>query len=275
MNEAAFIIVLIVAALVIGVIVSAPLRSRRRRRAAASAPFPPHWERILQTRMPVGRGMPGELRSRWYRAIKIFISEKRFVGCGGLDISDEMRVLIAAQACLLVLGRDGEAYPDVKWILVYPGAFRVTREHVDETGVETIEETILAGESWDTGRVIVSWQDFQDGLHYADGDNVVLHEFAHQLDQESGDVNGAPVLEGATSYAAWAEVLGEEYSNLQARAARGDPGVLDDYGASDPGEFFAVATEAFFETPNDMLLSHPALYRELRGYYRVDPASWR
>jgi Mlc titration factor MtfA (ptsG expression regulator) len=134
---------------------------------------------------------------------------------------------------------------------------------------------VLTGESWDSGRVIISWDDVWRAAREGwEGESVVLHEFAHQLDQETGAVDGTPLLHAHGAYEAWANVLGGEYELLRQKAARGDPSVIDHYGADDPGEFFAVATEAFFESPQAMLEEHPQLYAQLRDYYQVDPASW-
>jgi MtfA peptidase len=272
----AYLLVVAVAAAIIAAIVGGPyLRSRRRRRLR-TLPLPDAWQPILDTYVRGHRRMPPALRQRWHDAIKVFLDEKRFIGCDGLAVSEEMRVAIAAQACLMTCNRSGSSFEDVRWILVYPTAFHVTRHEVDEAGVETQERALLTGESWDSGRVIIAWDEVWRAAHEGwEGESVVLHEFAHQLDQESGAVDGAPLLSGRGTYDAWAAVLGDEYAALQAQAARGDPGVLDHYGASDPGEFFAVATEAFFEAPADMRVEHPRLYAQLRAYYNVDPAAWR
>jgi Mlc titration factor MtfA (ptsG expression regulator) len=134
---------------------------------------------------------------------------------------------------------------------------------------------VLSGQTWDTHRVILSWDDVRaDAESRGEGFNVVYHEFAHYLDAEDGGVNGAPLLGDAEHYERWSQVMSAEYQMLRAAAARGEPTLLDAYGAQDPGEFFAVATEVFFELPVEMRERHPALYAELRAYYRLDPASW-
>ena len=272
----AYLLALAVALIVIAIIVGAPIHRRRRHWRLRAQPLPAVWLPILDHYVPAARHMPEPLRRRWHDAIKVFLAEKRFVGCDGLGVTDEMRVAIAGQACLMILNRPHGGYEDVEWILIYPSAFHVTRRDVDEAGVETIERDLLTGESWDSGRVIISWDDVWRAAREGwEGESVVLHEFAHQLDQESGGVDGAPALAGHASYETWAEVLGEEYRVLQEKAARGDPSVLDHYGASDPGEFFAVATEAFFQSPEAVREEHPQLYAQLREYYRLDPASWR
>jgi Mlc titration factor MtfA (ptsG expression regulator) len=271
----AYLLVLVVALILIAIIIGGPFLRRRRHRRLRLQALPAEWLPILDHYVPAARHMPEPLRWRWHDAIKIFLAEKRFVGCDGLGVTDEMRVAIAGQACLMILNRPHGGYEDVDWILIYPSAFHVTRHDVDEAGVETIERDLLTGESWDSGRVIISWDDVWRAVREGwEGESVVLHEFAHQLDQESGVVDGAPALAGHGSYETWAEVLGEEYRVLQEKAARGDPSVLDHYGASDPGEFFAVATEAFFECPEAVREEHPQLYAQLREYYQLDPASW-
>jgi Mlc titration factor MtfA (ptsG expression regulator) len=186
-----------------------------------------------------------------------------------------MRVTIAAQACLLILNRRSDGFPQLRQILVYPGAFVVDRAHADAGGVVQDRRLALSGESWSQGQVILSWQDTVEGAEVADdGRNVVIHEFAHQLDQENGGANGAPPMAGRARRERWARVLSEEFAVLQRRASARQPSLLDHYGAGDPAEFFAVASEAFFEQPQRLAAEHAALYRELSQYYRVDPLSW-
>jgi len=133
----------------------------------------------------------------------------------------------------------------------------------------------LAGESWVQGQVLLSWQDvLKGGDDPADGNNVVIHEFAHQLDQAKGFANGAPALRSRADYQRWSAVMQYEFDALRERAARGEPGLLDSYGATDPAEFFAVASEVFFERAAELAYAHPALYQELSRYYRLNPLSW-
>jgi hypothetical protein len=210
--------------------------------------------------------------------MQVFIAEKVFIGCAGLRITDEMRVVIAAQACLLILNRPTHYFEDLRQILVYPGAFAVDRAVSHGNGVLQEQRQALAGESWSQGQVILSWQDCLQGAAVADdGSNVVIHEFAHQLDQENGHANGAPppVLGDAAHDAArWAAVFHSAYAHLQEQARNGTASLMNHYGAKDPAEFFAVACEVFFEQPRALALEYPALYRELCGYFRVDPSAW-
>jgi MtfA peptidase len=251
-----------------------PIRTWRRRRAA-SQPWPADWEAILAGHVPLAARLPAHDQADLRRRVRIFLAEKRFEALGGLEMTDEIRVTIAAGACLLLLGRDEECYDGLASILVYPTAFRVhTREHSAD-GLVTESDQVRLGEAWTAGAVVLSWDDVR---HAAaddhDGRNVVLHEFAHQLDMEDRDANGAPVLAHRSMYPAWAQVLGDEYARLQAAAAARRPTLLDWYGAESPAEFFAVSTETFFERPATMRERHPELYAQLRTFYGQDPAGW-
>lgn len=252
-----------------------PLFTGWRRRRVRRQPFPPEWRQILRRRVPYFRAMPADLQLQLKKHIQVFLAETPLIGCGGLVVTDEMRVTIAAQACLLLLNRRSDSYTELRQILVYPGAFVVDRAHADAAGVVQAQRRALSGESWSQGQVILSWQDTLDGAEVTDdGRNVVIHEFAHQLDQQNGGANGAPHLASRARRERWTQVMGDEFAVLQQRVRDGLPTVLDGYGASDPAEFFAVASEVFFEQPQRLAAEHAALYRELSGYYRVNPLSW-
>lgn len=248
---------------------------RYRLRQELAQPFPTEWRRILQRNLPVYRRMPTDLQLQLKRRIQQFIHEKHFTGCAGLEVTDEMRVTIAASACMLLLNRKTSVYPGLKYILVYPNAFLVQRETLDESGLSGVSHRGLLGESWSTGKVILSWEDvLQGNQDFGDGANVALHEFAHQLDHETGSTNGAPFLGSRAGYRRWARVLTDEFEKLQRAAYNGDQTLLDHYGATEPAEFFAVVTETFFELPQLMQEEHPALFEQLQKYYRVNPAEW-
>jgi len=240
---------------------------RWRRRRALARPWPADALDVLARNLPGYARMAPELREQLRRLVRQFLYQKKFVGCAGLEVTDEMRVTIAGQACLLLLNRPSRVYPALDAILLYPSAFIVPHSEIGPGGVVTDGEWDLEGESWGDGRVILAWDQGRRGAaDWSDGQNVVLHEFAHQLDSEAGAANGAPFLGCATRYRDWSAVLARDFANLRHEARAHRHGVLDHYGASDPAEFFAVATETFFEKPHLMAARHAALYAQLEQY---------
>lgn len=262
--------------LIIGLVLGQPYYRRWQRQRIAARPFPEAWRKILKQRMPYFRALPADLQLQLKKHIQIFIAEKAFIGCDGLTVTDEMRVTIAAQACLLLLNRPNHYYPALRSILIYPSAFIVETAQTDAAGLVRQEQRVLSGESWGQGKVILSWQDTLSGAADPhDGHNVVIHEFAHQLDQEQGPTQGAPVLSRSSDYQQWSSVMQQAYDDLQQRLALGLPVLLDPYGATNPAEFFAVLTEVFFEKPAELNTEHPALYQLLSRFYRLNPLSWQ
>jgi MtfA peptidase len=249
------------------------LRKRRRDRIRRQ-PFPPAWQAIIERNVPMYARLPAEDQAELRAKVLVFLAEKNFEGAGGLEMTDEIRVTIAAQACILLLRLDDDDYyPLLKSIVVYPSAYRVPREQ-REGGIVHEGQAIHLGESWQHGAVVLSWNSARRGAADArDGQNVILHEFAHQLDQEDGAADGTPELERWAFYAPWARVLSEHYLALRKSASRGGKTVLDKYGATNEAEFFAVATEAFFERPTLLQARHPELYEELARYFGQDPAA--
>jgi Mlc titration factor MtfA (ptsG expression regulator) len=248
---------------------------RYRLKRAVEAPFPEEWVPILEGNIQVYRDLPRPLREQLRLLIKQFLHEKHFTGAGGLEITDEIRVTIAAEACMLILNRPSGVYPGLRYIIVYPTAFIVESGYVDDAGVVDPSARDLLGESWDNGRVILAWDSvIRGGRNFTDGQNVVLHEFAHQLDSETGYTDGAPLLGGPSSYRAWASVLSEEFEDLREDALSGRRSIMDHYGASNAAEFFAVATETFFEKPRQMAKHHEELFEIMTAYYRIDPRDW-
>jgi Mlc titration factor MtfA (ptsG expression regulator) len=269
------VVVLALALVLLAWLVLHPSLVEWRRERVRRQPFPPEWRDILRRRVPQVRGLPADLQLQLKKHIQVFLAEKAFIGCQGQAITDEVRVTIAAQACLLLLNRRTDVYPNLRQVLVYPGAFVVDRVHADGSGVLQDRRQALSGESWSQGQVILSWDDALHGAAVADdGHNVVIHEFAHQLDQENGPANGAPKLARRAHDERWSQVLGDAFAQLRERAERGEPSLLNDYGATDPAEFFAVASEVFFEQPRRLADEQPALYAELQSLYRVNPLSW-
>ncbi|MFZ6648303.1 zinc-dependent peptidase [Undibacterium sp. TJN25] len=248
---------------------------RYRLQRAIRAPFPGNYSRILRRNIPAYARMPAHLQLQLKRLIKQFLHEKKFIGCDGFRMNDEVRMTIAGKACMLLLNRPARVFPDLKLVLVYPSAFIAPRTELGVGGIVTHANQTLSGESWSDGRVILAWDHVQQkGEDAIDGHNVVLHEFAHQLDSETGSTNGAPLLMSKARYQRWSAVMMREYQKLQQAAAYQLESVLDYYGATNPAEFFAVATETFFEKSWPMAELHPELFAELSEYYRVDPREW-
>lgn len=252
-----------------------PLRRRWRRRQISRQPFPAPWRVLLRRQVPGLRRLPADLQLQLKRRVQVFLAEVPFIGCDGLVVTEAMRVVVAAQACLLLLNRSQDGFGQLRQVLLYPAPFLVRQTQPAADGLVQDGAQWRSGESWQQGQVILSWPDVLAGAAQADdGRNVVLHEFAHQLDQANGPANGAPWMAGARRRARWAQVMQAEFEALRARLAAGQATLLDPYAASAPAEFFAVASEVFFEQGPQLAAQHPALFAELRGFYRVDPLSW-
>ncbi len=239
-------------------------RTRRRKLRRERAPFLPEWRLTLKKHLPWLARLTPEQRVLHERRTQEFLSDIRFVGCNGLKLTDEMRLLIAGMACLLILRPEAHVYRGLQAVLVYPAAFWVRHEEPDELGLVDDGPQLQIGESWNGERVILSWQDVEAALA-GDPVNVLVHEFAHQLDDENPGTLGAPRL---ADYSQWSRVMKAEYERLQRRASP----VLDDYGLEGPQEFFAVATEAYFQSGAELWREHPKLYQLLRDYYLIDTA---
>jgi Mlc titration factor MtfA (ptsG expression regulator) len=249
---------------------------RYRLKKAIAAPFPDEWVDIVERNIAVYKNLPMPLRLQLRNLIKQFLHQKHFTGAGGLEITDEIRVTIAAEACMLLVNRKTGVFPSLRYIIVYPTAFVVDRPQGSEGGIVSEGRKGLLGESWSNGKVILAWDNVLHGSsNFVDGQNVVLHEFAHQLDSESGSTNGAPILAGKSCLRTWASTLSDEFEDLQADAWKGRRSLIDHYGATNPAEFFAVATETFFEKPVQMAKHHAELFEVLKCYYRVDPGDWQ
>ncbi|MGQ0620595.1 MAG: zinc-dependent peptidase [Panacagrimonas sp.] len=246
-------------ALIVAIVV---FRARRRRERLDPLPTrsPLNKNDLLDDRLSVISRLSPEQRGRLHAQVDRFLKEKRFVGCQGIEVTDEMRVLIAGMACLMILRTGAQVFPQLKKVLIYPGPFLVSVQEPDEFGLVPDQPEERIGESWQGDRVILSWPDVEAAL---DGDevNVVVHEFAHQLDDESAAGEGAPIL---SDYTRWSEIMKTEFERLR-RHRR--PRVLDPYGAESPAEFFGVVSEAFFQRGAELVEHHPQLYALLRDYY--------
>jgi Mlc titration factor MtfA (ptsG expression regulator) len=246
---------------------------KRRRKRLTSEPFPDQWLEIIERNVPYYRLLLEVDQKELQRHIQIFIGEKRFEGCGGLKVTDEIKVTIAAQACVLLLHRKTDYYPGLKSVLVYPRSYVVPRVPKFIDGILLEGPDIRLGESWRRGSVVLSWDNVRRGsadIH--DGHNVVFHEFAHQLDSSGAKGDSSPVVQNYSTYIAWARILEKDYHKLRHDVRRNVATFLDEYGAKNPAEFFAVATECFFEKPKELEELHPDLYNELKNFYQQDPA---
>jgi MtfA peptidase len=250
-------------------------KSRRRERWRAE-PFPEHWQRIVERRVPVFARLPAADQQELLGHARVLLEEKHFEGGPGLVMRDEIRVTIAAQAALLLLHRDTDYFPRLTSVIVYPTGYVAHESAAHEGGIWSEgDESLLGHTQRDLRAVVLSWDDVRAGAADPDdGHNLVLHEFAHQLDFEDGATDGTPALDTGAQVRSWAQVLGEELEALRRAADAGDPTLLDPYGAEDPAEFFAVATETFFERAVELRQRHPGLYGELQRFYRQDPAAW-
>jgi len=267
-------IALIVIVLVISTWLIQKARKSARRNRLLRTELAPEFLVLLEKNVPLYMRLPQPLRKTLQGCIHCFLGEKVFIGCDGLEVTDEMRLIIAANACLLIVNRDKKHFPGFETILVYPNTY-IAKEVRYDGLVESYVDSTRAGESWHRGPIVLSLADVMRGsLNEQDGHNVVLHEFAHKLDEENGVVDGLPVLRESSHYKAWAEVLTREYDAFLQRVEQRKNKVIDEYGAVSAPEFFAVATESFFEKSKKMKEKLPELYKQLKIYYGLDPAEW-
>jgi Mlc titration factor MtfA (ptsG expression regulator) len=239
------------------------------------APFPAASREILAANVIHYRLLPEGLRAVLEHRVRVLLDEKHFEGCGGLEVSAAMRVTVAGYAGLLLLKDPAGYYPHLGTVVLYPESFAAPVQATDHVGIvtETIEERL--GESWEGGTVVLAWDSIEELLRGASGDcNVILHEFAHQIDAERGFTGHRPLLTLADRYQGWQELLAAEQRQQRTAKRRGRPSVLDPYAFTSPEELFAVATETFFMRPVRFKTGHPELFAELQAVYGVDPAAW-
>lgn len=233
-------------------------------------PFPKEWEEILEEWVPLYPGLNDEQKALCRQITAGIVREKEFEGCAGLEVEPHMMVVVAGWASLLVLSRGMKAFGEFETVLLYPDAFRVNVE-ANQGGVVRSQEEIRTGEASDWGTVAVSWKDVEEVAGTGECYNVVLHEFAHLLDYAAGEINGTPKLDDNEMYAMWGEVMTGAYRKMDEQVARGEEPWLDPYALHNEGEFFAVATEAFFEDPEGFKAHLPEVYRLFAAYYRLVP----
>ncbi len=243
-------------------------RRQQRRSALAASRFTPDQSNWVSQNWKLWEELPEKLRAKVEGLSLIFLDEKVFEACGGLEeVSDEMRFVVAAQACLLWGNQKGAPYPALRAILIYPDAYRVK----DEFGMESVR----LGESWSRGTVVLAWKSVRSGgMNDEDGHNLVIHEFAHQLDTVNGAADGFPELPDNADFNSWPTVFGREFRVLCEDVEKGRKTVMDAYGTTNEAEFFAVAAETFFEKPRNMEEEHPQLYLLLQDFFGTDPKNW-
>ena len=248
--------------------------TRLRRKRILERPVPADWRRLIEEEIPMSRALPAADRAALYPLVQVFCAEKRFRGCAEFTVGERERVVIATQACLLLLRRETDIYPGVDHILVYPDAFLVPVQDWSEDGMVVTEHAeVRIGEAGAYGDVVLSWQDIEADLTRPwTGQNVVVHEFAHQLDLENGASDGTPRLPNSAAYREWADALQPAFDRLCAAADAGEYTFIDPYAAQNPAEFFAVVSEYFFCMPGELHARHPDLYAHMQSYYRQDPA---
>ena len=237
--------------------------------------FPDEWRKILQSGWLLYNKLPDDLRYQLEQLTLVFLDRIDFRGVDGLTITDEIRVMTSAQACILLLNQGTFFTNKLRSAVIHPKAYSAT-SHDTIAGETTEKKIAVQGQSWENGLVVLSWDNTRTGAANAkDGHNLVLHEFAHQLDQADGLADGAPALGSSEQYKRWQKICSRVFADLQQKVDRGHKTVIDDYGATNAAEFFSVSTETFFEKPRQLNKKRPELYDLLREYYRVDPLTWK
>ena len=248
-------------------------RNWRRRRLLHRTRLPESVWRSAQAAFPLLQRLSASQQQRLRDLAVLFLHEKSIEGARGFRLSDEMRLLLAMQACLPILGLDLDWYAGWVSVIVYPDRFVPERQDTDEAGVVHANRRVLSGEAWLHGPVILSWSDIA-GTRRLDGDNVVIHEFAHKLDMRNGAVNGMPPLHRDMSPAEWSRAFSAAYADFERRVQQGDELYgINPYAAESPAEFFAVLSEAFFEIAQALRALYPEVYRQMSLFYRQDPAA--
>lgn len=250
--------------------------AKLRRRDLVRTPFPPGWDDIIRRRISPYRLLTDDERARLHALVQIFIAEKTWEGCGGLELTDEILVTISAAACLLILNLPNNYYENVETIIVYPSDLILPERKLGffETVLEPLEPAgPITGQAFEQGPLIFSWKAIREDIrHSGSGYNVIYHEFAHKLDMQAGVADGTPRLRDRAEYRDWVRTCSREFRRLLRDVEKGRRTCIDEYGATDEAEFFAVATEHFFDQPVRLAKSAPELYRVLRQFYRQDPA---
>jgi len=262
---------------VIGAIVLAMYLKQRHRQKLMCEQLPQEYIEVLEKNVALYSILPEKLQKELQGRIAIFLDEKDFEGCGGLEITTRVKVTIAAFACMLLLNKEFDYYPSLNSILVYPDAYVAENSRSSLGGVAVVQkESARLGESWTHGNLVLSWQQIEnEACDIHRHQNVILHEFAHQLDQLDGCADGVPPLPNKGIYPEWRNVMTKEYNQLCEEAQHAVRDVIDWYGATNPAEFFAVTTESFFCNPIALQKAHEKLYNLFIEFYQLDPGTWR
>jgi MtfA peptidase len=242
----------------------------RKRQGITEQPFPAPWRETLERDVAFWPTLSEEEQQDLEGQIQVFIAEKNFEGCGGLQLDEAMPVVVAANACLLQLGIDLDFFPRLQSILLYPDVYQVPDRELDEAGVVRESDEARLGESWDIGAIVLSWADAIEDSRKLDGHNVILHEFAHQIDRADGASDGWPDPIEDKLHDRWLEVMAREFEQLQDDLDANRRTRIDPYGAENPAEFFAVLTEQFFTDPKELHRYHEELYDLFRAFYQQD-----
>jgi len=246
---------------------------KHHRQALLEQPFPDQWEAIIQADVSYDRLLNDAQRQHLRDLVRIIIDEKHWEGCGGLEMDDRIKVVIAAQAAVLLLGWEMDVFRNVRTFLIYPGAYHQSQEQVGHDGMVNAG-TVNLGEAWYNGPVVFSWKDALESAHHPGrANNVVFHEMAHTIDMLSGQTNGTPPLRQREHYQEWNEVMSRHFNDIRGVYESGRRDVIRDYGVVNVAEFFAVCTETFFDAPVPFKEHRPELYEQFRQFYGQDPAS--
>jgi len=251
------------------------IRQRRRKKIMAR-PFPAEWNPFLAQNVRHVSRLPDAKQQQLRNFVQVFVAEKYWEGCNGFQMTDEVKVTIAAQAALIAIGQLPTFFDHVLSILVYPDEYVAKDRDVTAGGIVTERQLPMLGQAEWNGPVVLSWIDvLEGGRGESPGNNLVLHEFAHQLDMANGHlVDGIPPLQSREQMNRWVKLFDVEFRQLTQRCETGQPTLIDCYGAQNPAEFFAVLTEAFFERSSALRQHHSECYQLLTEYFQLDPAAW-
>ena len=265
---------IIISLLLLAIGIGRPLLRKQRRTSLMLQDAPKEWLCILDEEVPILKHLSEQQKSKLIGLVNIFLDEVQFIGCNDLQLNDRIKVSIAAQACLLTLHNPTQKFfSKLNTIYVYPSTFS-SKVNEDNHGVISEHDSARLGQSM-RGSIVLAWDSCRQGAsNIEDGHNVVLHEFAHQLDQETGPADGIPILSERSAYLDWGRVMYKQFLKLRKNHAAHRKTLIDPYGTLNEAEFFAVCTECFFEKPHQLKKKHPEVYRVLAAYYGLDPETW-